>query len=74
MTDTQTLLADIEKFLVKTGMRPSALGHKTVNDGKLVQRLRDGGTVTIETAAVINRFIAETEAEMERAKLRCKVA
>jgi hypothetical protein len=58
MSETRTLLEEIEKFLARTGMRPSMLGHKTTRDGKTVDRLRRGRTVTLETAAVIRAFMA----------------
>ena len=54
---TKTLLAEIEQFLARSGMRPSTFGHNTANDGKLVARLRRGRTVTLETAGRIKAFI-----------------
>lgn len=56
--NTKALLAEIEKFLTWSGMRPGTFGNYTVRDGKLVQRLRTGGTVTLETATKIRNYIA----------------
>ena len=67
MTETARLLADIEAFLVRTGMRASMLGHKCgANDGKVVDRLRNGRTVTIDTAAAVRAFIDDYEGRPRR--------
>lgn len=64
MTTQPNLLDEIEEFLRLSGMRPSTLGHKTANDGKLVSRLRNGSTVTLATAEAILAFIQERRASM----------
>lgn len=74
MTQAQSFLSEIEKFLVISRMRASTFGHKTVNDGKLVDRLRDGGSVTLTTAERIRKFIAAQTEELEDAKPRRRVA
>ena len=66
---TKALLAEIESFLAWSGMGTSAFGHATVKDGKLLQRLRKGGRVTLETASKIRSYIAS-----ERTKPRPKKA
>ena len=71
MTDEQSLLAEIERFLARTGMRASTFGFKAVHDGKLVERLRRGGTVTLKTVQAIRRTIAEYD---PKAKTRQKKA
>lgn len=58
MTEAQTLLAEIERFLARTGMAASTFGKYAVDDGKMVERLRRGGTVTLDKAAAIRRFMA----------------
>ncbi len=58
-TEIGRLLGEIETFLAETGMRASYMGHFVCNDGKLVERLRAGRTVTIDTAAAIRAFIAD---------------
>ena len=59
MSANQKLLTEIETFLKRAGMNDSSFGHKTVNDGKLVDRLRSGGSVTLNTAERIREFMAE---------------
>lgn len=61
MKSTQDLLATITKFLKASGMSESAFGHKTVNDGRLVKRLRQGGSVTLPTAERILNFIEDNQ-------------
>lgn len=58
MTETETLLSEIESFLAVAEMAESTFGRKAVNDGKLLSRLRTGrSSVTLETAAQIRSFI-----------------
>ncbi len=58
MSETQALLRDIERFIATHKMAPSTFGRKAVNDGKLVSRLRSGGSITLATAADIQKFLA----------------
>jgi len=58
ITDAQRLAREIDLFLNSTGMAESTFGRKAVNDGKLLSRLRSNGSVTLEKAAQIRRFIA----------------
>lgn len=53
----ETLLTEIDAFLARQGMKATTFGRMAVNDGKLVGRLRNGGTVSLETAAKIRGFI-----------------
>jgi hypothetical protein len=69
---TEQLLDEIEQFLDETLMRASTFGHKTVADGKLVERLRKGRTVTLDTASAIRQFM--TEQRRERRALQKKAA
>jgi hypothetical protein len=66
MSEAQSFLVEIEKFLVRTGMTPAAFGKRTANDGKFVDRLRRGGQVTLGTAERIREFIAGYEVPRER--------
>lgn len=59
MSETQKLLHEIEAFLQTAGMAETTFGRKAVNDGKLIQRLRGGGSVTLEKASDIRRFISQ---------------
>lgn len=58
MSETAKLLAEITAFLRRHRMAESTFGRKAVNDGKLLARLRSKGSVTLEKAAQIRRFIA----------------
>ncbi|ACL58732.1 hypothetical protein [Methylobacterium nodulans] len=59
MSETTILLHEIEAFLTATRLAESTFGRKCVNDGKLVSRLREGRTVTLEKASAIRRFMRE---------------
>jgi len=58
MTETQKLLRDIESFTAKHGMKETTFGRLAVNDGKLVGRLRAGGSITIRTLEDVRAFLA----------------
>nr|WP_047580551.1 hypothetical protein [Methylobacterium sp. ZNC0032] len=58
MIETLKLLEEIEAFLSSAGIAETTFGRKAVNDGKLVARLRAGGSVNLEKAAQIRRFIS----------------
>lgn len=59
MSETDQLLHEIEAFIGIAEMAASTFGRKAVNDGKLVGRLRDGRTVTLEKASRIRAFMRE---------------
>ena len=52
-----SLLGDIETFCRSAGVAESTFGRKAANDGKLCARLRDGRSVTLQTAEKIRRYI-----------------
>lgn len=52
------LLGQISEFCRQLGMAESTFGRRAVNDGKLVQRLREGKRITIDTLDRIQAFIA----------------
>ena len=52
-----SLLGDIKTFCRRAGVAESTFGRKAANDGKLCARLRDGRSVTLETAEKIRRYI-----------------
>ena len=58
MVETHKLVGEIDAFLTRSGMAATTFGRKAVNDGKLVARLQAGGSVTLEKASQIRRFIA----------------
>lgn len=55
--DSETLLQAIRDYCRASGVAESTFGRLTVNDGKLVSRLRYGGRVTPETAERLLAFM-----------------
>jgi len=54
----QDLLQEISDFCRQTGLAESTFGRRAVNDGKLANRLRNGGRITTETLDRIRSFMA----------------
>jgi SAM-dependent methyltransferase len=57
--DSQSLLREISGYCRRFGIAESTFGRLAVNDGKLVNRLRFGGRVTIETVERVMSFMKE---------------
>jgi hypothetical protein len=57
MDETRALLAEIQAFLNRTGMKPSYFGKQAAGNSEIVARLEAGGTVTLRTAERIRKFI-----------------
>lgn len=57
-THEQELLQQIERYTKAANMAESTFGRLAVNDGKLVDSLRRGSTVTLKTLRKIQLFIA----------------
>ncbi len=53
----QELLARISDYCRRTGLAESTFGRRAVNDGKLANRLRNGGRITTETVDRIQAFM-----------------
>jgi len=70
MTEAQSFLAEIERFLVRTGMSPGTFGRRTADDWKLVDRLRRGGSVTLVTADRVRKYMADYRPEHEKERRR----
>lgn len=59
MTPARTqLLAEIEAFIAKHDIRASYFGRDAVGDLSLLNRLRRGGDIKLETADKIRRYMA----------------
>ena len=58
----KALLAEIERFLARTGVTPTKLGLAAVNDGHLVANLRKGHSVTLKTADKVRAYMAQHSA------------
>jgi len=54
----QDILSQIAEFCRHADMAESTFGRRAVNDGKLVQRLREGKRITIDTLNRIQAYIA----------------
>src|SRR3974377_1275942 len=52
------ILQEISEFCRRRGLAESTFGRRAVNDGKLANRLRNGGRITTDTPARIRTFIA----------------
>ena len=53
----QELLAEISDFCRRNGVAESTFGRRAVNDGKLANRLRNGGRVTTDTVERVRAFM-----------------
>src|SRR6266481_5181364 len=53
----QELLAQISDYCRQTGLAESTFGRRAVNDGKLANRLRNGGRITTETVDRIQAYM-----------------
>ena len=59
MSEAEVLLEQIDEACRRLKIAQTTFGRQAVNDGKLVQRLQQGGKVTIQTVNRVHRFIAE---------------
>ena len=57
----ETLLAKIDEYCAKRGIKDSTFGLRAMNDGKFVQRLRRGGSVRVETMDRVESFMKSDE-------------
>jgi hypothetical protein len=53
----QELLAQISDYCRQSGLAESTFGRRAVNDGKLANRLRNGGRITTETVNRIQAYM-----------------
>jgi len=60
---TAALLAEIEKFLRKTGMAPSAFGGQALGDPSLINNLRDGRELRHRTLGRVRAFMTDYAAQ-----------
>ena len=62
MSSTEKLLAEIERFLKRSGIAASTFGQAVVGDRNLVFRLRSGKDVTLGTADHIRQYMRDWSA------------
>jgi hypothetical protein len=65
--NAQQLLQEIADYCRHSGLAESTFGRRAVNDGKLAQRLRNGGRITTETFDRIREFMENNRAVAPRA-------
>lgn len=65
-TDAE-LLARVDDFLDRSGMKPTRFGLDAMGEGGLVKSLREGRSLSLKNVHRILDFIAEREAEMAAA-------
>src|SRR4051812_21796565 len=56
----EALLQEISDFCRQAGLAESTFGRRAVNDGKLANRLRNGGRITTDTLDRIRAFMARS--------------
>jgi hypothetical protein len=62
----ELLLNRIERYLLRTGMRPTTFGRVAAHDPMLICDLRRGRVLRWETEAKLTAFIDRKERELER--------
>jgi hypothetical protein len=60
---TETLLAEVERFLRKTGMAQTAFGDQALGDPNLVSNLRGGRELRYKTFLKVRAFMSAHERE-----------
>jgi hypothetical protein len=58
----ESFMQEIAAFLAESGMAETTFGARSVNDGKLLDRLRANGNVTTRTMRRVEQFIATQRA------------
>lgn len=56
--EIERLLSRIDAYCAAHELSPSTFGRKAVNDGKFVDRLKSGKTITLQTLSRVDRFMA----------------
>lgn len=63
MITNQSIIESIEVFCRASGIAESTFGKRAVNDGKLLSRLRDGKSISIDTYNRIQRALSVSKQE-----------
>jgi len=61
MIDDAEMLARVEGFLAKTGMKPTPFGQAAAREGGLVKSMRRGRSLTLRKAQQILQFMDQYE-------------
>src|ERR1700756_1636739 len=62
--NAQQLLQEISDYCPQAGLAESTFGRRAVNDGKLANRLRNGGRITTDTLDRIRAFMADNRTDL----------
>ena len=62
MTATSHLLSRVADHCSRTGIAETTFGLRVANDGKIIPRLRAGGSITLKTLEKIEAFLSTAEA------------
>ena len=63
MQTKKKLLREIKAFLRATKMSPGAFGKRSVQNSRLVRKLEEGGTISIDVA---DRVVSYMQAELAK--------
>lgn len=58
MDDNGEIIARIEAYCRRQSVAETTFGRLAVNDGKLVGRLRGGGSITLRTYRAVEAFLS----------------
>ncbi len=65
MPPDRPLVMTVERFLRESGMAPTLLGRRSVNDPRLVHDLRNGRSPRIELRCRVEHFMNKWRAERD---------
>jgi hypothetical protein len=63
MSMSDDLRQEVRDFLAESKMSPGYFGLQAVKNGRLVERLEEGKTITLKSAERIRTFIAKRREE-----------
>lgn len=70
MSTLQSLLAEIESFCRDRSMSEAAFSAAVAKDGKFVNRIREGGQITVRKLDEVRAYMAAERAKARRASPR----
>lgn len=70
MSEHEKLLAEIERFLDRTGMAPSTFSLESCGQRNLMIRLRNGEGVTLRTVEKVKTFMRDYGAKKKPSAFR----
>ena len=58
----QDLIGEIDAFMARTGLRPTAIGRRVFGNPHVVRRIQSGENVTVRTITKLRAFMASYQA------------